>query len=150
VTHCTECGATLEEGAVCRDYFHELLILEANVPGSAGADPHFFAVASYNLQHPSGFTVPTLAGLRDTLRDVLAGRATLADARRRARESVDGSTRVTRHADAPPTAAERDALATWPRMWPLTVRDVCRVEPEAYVAAVRGWAASIVATLDAA
>jgi hypothetical protein len=35
-------------------------------------------------------------------------------------------------------------------MWPLTVRDVCRVEPEAYVAAVRGWAASIVATLDAA
>jgi hypothetical protein len=34
-----------------REYFHELLALEAQVPGASGAEPHFLGVATYNLQH---------------------------------------------------------------------------------------------------
>ena len=145
---CLECGAPLHEGAVCRDYFYQLLILEARVPGAPGAEPHFFAVACYNLQHPSGFTPAALGGLRQTLADVLAGRATLAEARRRARAAADGPTRVTRRPDAPLTAEEREALAAWPVVWPMTVRDVCDVAPDAYVAAVRAWAAAVTTTLE--
>jgi hypothetical protein len=147
---CPECGAPLEDGSACRDYFHELLLLEARVPGGPGAEPHFYAVASYNLQHPAGFVPDALAGLRLTLADVLAGRATLADARRRARAAADGPTRVRRRADVPLTAAERAALDAWPTVWPLTVRDVCRVAPEDYAASVRAWAAAVSATLDGA
>ena len=61
---CPECGASLDEGRDCRDYFHDLLGLEAEVPGGPGPLPHFFAVASYNLQHPSQFAPDVLPGLR--------------------------------------------------------------------------------------
>ena len=113
-------------------------------------EPVWVAVASYNLQHPSGFTLAALAGLRTMLADVLAGRATLVDARRQAQAAADGPTRVRQRADVPRTAAERAALGAWPRTWPATVRDVCRVAPAAYVAAVRAWASAVVGTLDAA
>lgn len=47
---CAECGATLEDGRSCESYFHDMLILEGQVPGAASSLPHFFAVAAYNLQ----------------------------------------------------------------------------------------------------
>lgn len=131
----------------CEDYFHELLALESLVPGAAGEVPHFLAVASYNLQHPLGFMPTALAGLRTTLGDVLAGRATVADARRRARYSASGPTRVRRHADQLLSEAEQASLDAWPRAWPMTVLDVCRVPPEQYVAQVRAWAESVSAML---
>lgn len=97
---CPECGAPLPQGGSCEEYVHELLALESGVPGAAGAVPHFFAVASYNLQHPLGFTPAALSGLRRTLADVLAGTARIDDARRRASASAEGATRVRRRADA--------------------------------------------------
>ena len=95
---CPECGAALAAGRVCQDYFHDLLALEAQVPEAPGAEPHFLAVASYNLQHPAAFVPAVLLGLQQTLADVLAGKATVADARRRASRATDGPTRVRRGA----------------------------------------------------
>ena len=147
---CPECGAPLGEAADCRALFHELLLLEARVPGVAGEMPHFLAVASYNLQHPSAFTPVALEGLRRTVGDVLAGRATLDDARRRARTGADGATRVGRRPDDVLTEAERRVLGAWPTRWPLTVADVCRAEPGEYTARVRAWAEGTIAMLEGA
>jgi hypothetical protein len=146
---CPECGAPLGDAEDCRTLFHELLALEARVAGAAGALPHFFAVASYNLQHPSTFTRDALEGLRATLADVLAGRATLDDARRRARAGAAGATRVRRRPDDVDTEDERRMLGAWPTRWPTTVADVCRAEPEEYAARVRAWAEGTIATLEA-
>jgi hypothetical protein len=139
---CPECGAPLAPGRSCRDYFHDLLALEAEVPGAAGEEPHFLAVASYNLQHPSGFLPDALLGLRRAVADVLAGRATVADVRRQVRAATDGSTRVRRRGDG--TVSGFSAPA-----WTMTVRDVSEVAPEQYAERVRAWAASVSAALGA-
>jgi hypothetical protein len=147
---CPDCGVALPEGGACIDYFHELLVLEANVPGGPGELPHFLAVATYNLQHASGFMPSALLGLRGTLHDVLGGRATLGDARRRARAAADGSTRVRRRPDTVLSDGELELLRAWPTTWSMTVLDVCRVQPEEYVERVRRWAAVTVETLRGA
>ena len=145
---CPECGAPLGDAADCRALFHELLLLEARVPGAAGALPHFLAVATYSLQHPSTFTPAALEGLRRTVADVLAGRATLEDARRRARAGADGATRVSRRSSDVLTADDRRLLGAWPARWPTTVADVCVVAPEEYAARVRAWAEVTILALE--
>lgn len=145
---CPQCGAALHDERSCQDYFHELLLLEAQVTGAPGAEPHFLAVASFNLQHPAAFLPSALTGLRQTVADVLAGRATVDDARRRARYGVSGSTRVRRRADAALSSSEQAVLSAWPTTWPITVLDVCHVPADRYVAQVRRWAASIIEVLD--
>jgi hypothetical protein len=146
---CPDCGATLPETGSCQEYMHELLFLEAQVPGAPGAEPHFLAVASFNLQHPSTFLPSALMGLRGTVADVLAGRATLDDARRRARHLASGQARVLRRAGTVLSSSDQLVLRAWPTSWPITVLDVCRVPPERYVESVRRWAASIIEVLDA-
>ena len=147
-SRCIECGAVLERGRECREYLHELLAVESQVPGAGGGEPHFFAVASYNLQHPSGFVPTALIGLRHSVADVLAGRAAIADVLRRTRLTTNGSTRVRRRADEPPSDSERKLLRDWPTTWKITVRDVCTVSPEGYAEAVRAWATAVSAALD--
>ena len=119
------------------------------MPDAPGAEPHFLAVASFNLQHPATFLPSALMGLRQTVADVLAGRATVDDARRRARHGASGSTRVRRRADTVLSHDDQLVLRAWPTSWPITVLDVCRVPPERYVESVRRWAASIIEVLDA-
>jgi hypothetical protein len=144
---CSECGAALPEGGSCEDYFHELLALESTVPGAAGTVPHFLAVASYNLQHPLGFMPAALSGLRRTLGDVLAGRAKIDDARKRASAGAEGATRVRRRADSVLSDEDQAMLNAWPRQWPMTVLDVCRAQPEEYADRVRVWATAVATTL---
>ncbi|MGE5550144.1 MAG: DUF5946 family protein [Bacteroidota bacterium] len=144
---CPECGAPLPDGGSCRGYFHELLLLEAEVPGAPGAMPHFFAVASYNLQHPSQFTPAILTRLRASLDDALAGRASIRDLRRRARYQADGPARVLRRPGDVAAGEEQPGLWNWPTRWPMTVADVCRVSPALYIERVRQWAAAVSATL---
>jgi hypothetical protein len=148
VNACPECGAPLAPGTACREHLHELLLLEARVPGAPGALPHFLAVASYNLQHPSTFVPDALEGLRRTVADVLAGRATLDDARRRARAGARGSARVHRHTGEQPAENDRRLLDAWPTRWPITVADVRAADPSEYAQSVRAWAASVVAALE--
>ena len=108
---------------------------------------HFLAVASYNLQHPSMFVPAALFGLRRTFADVLAGRATIDDARRRARAGADGATRVLRRPEDQTSDTDQAVLRAWPITWPMTVVDVCRVAPEQYEAQVRAWATAVGETL---
>ena len=135
---CEECGAMLEEGRTCRDYFHDLLALEWQVPGGPGHRGHFLAVSSYNLQHPSQFTAAMLKGLRRTFADVLAGRATIDDARARAREALEGPRRATRR---PGEALEE--IGPWPEQWPMTIRDVCNAPVSSYLEQVQKWAVAV-------
>ena len=150
VPRCTECGATLPESGGCLALFHELLALEAQVDGAPGNVPHFLAVATYNLQHPSTFTSQALAGLRGAVSDVLGGRATIADVRRRATASVGGAVRVKRHEGEQLVDAARPPLIAWPTRWPMTVLDVYHVAPPRYVEEVTRWARGTVQALDEA
>lgn len=141
---CPECGAPLPAGGACRDLFHELLALEGGFPGAAGSILHFYAVATYNLQHPesSGLTADALAGLRRNLADALDGKASLPELRARARRAADGPTRVMRReGDAPPAGWRRGD-------WPTTVADMLDATAETYPALVTGWARSVRDTLD--
>jgi hypothetical protein len=140
---CLECGAPLPDSGDCRDHFHTLLYLESEIPETAGSILHFYAVACYVLQHPDSFnyTADTLAGLRANLADALDGRATVAELRRRACQA-DGPMRITRRPG--------DDEVPWHRShWPVTVVDVCFVEPEHYVEQLLRWAHSVRETLDA-
>ena len=120
-----------------------MLALEARVPGGPSQFAHFFAVASYNLQHPSMFQPAAVAGLRRSLRDALEGRADVAELRRRARQAFDGPVRVIRR----PDDTEPPRPLGWPTEWPMTVSDVCGVRPEEYEAQVTAWARAVAATL---
>jgi hypothetical protein len=146
---CAECGATLTKSAECVALLHELLALEARVEGAAGGVPHFLAVATYNLQHPSTFTSAALTGLRGAVGDVLDGRATIAEVRRRAGDGARGAARVKRRNGDLPSEADRVLLAAWPTHWPSTVLDVCRLAPEQYVDHVTRWATDTIRTLNA-
>lgn len=140
---CPECGAPVPDGGSCRDNFHALLLLESEIPGGPGEVPHFYAVASYGLQHPDSmnYTAATLARLRDSVADMLDGRATIADIRRRTRRAAEGSVRVTRRPG--------DAEVPWRRGgWPMTVVDVCAGGIEGYADRVRHWAQSVRDTLE--
>jgi hypothetical protein len=143
---CPECGAPTPEGSSCRDQFHALLLLEAEIPGGPGALPHFYAVASYGLQHPDSmnYTAAALAGLRASLADVLDGRATLDEIGHRTRRALDGPVRVTRR--------RGDAVVPWLRgRWPMTDADVLTVDRDAdtYGERVARWARSVREVLDA-
>jgi hypothetical protein len=142
-TSCPDCGLVLPEGRGCRDLFYEMLAIEAQIPGGPTALGHFFAVASFNLQHPSLFVPAAIPELHRALRDALEGRADVAELRRRAGRAYDGFTRVVRRADDPGPVQP----PAWPVAWPITVGDVCRVDPAHYDARAREWAESIVAVL---
>jgi hypothetical protein len=139
---CPECGAPVPDGGSCRDNFHALLLLESEIPGGPGEVPHFYAVASYGLQHPDSmnYTAATLARLRESVADMLDGRATIADIRRRTRRAAEGPVRVTRRPG--------DEEVPWQRGgWPMTVVDVCAGGTEGYAERVRDWARSVRDTL---
>jgi hypothetical protein len=141
---CPECGATIPEGGTCRDRFHALLLLEAEIPGGPGELPHFYAVASYGLQHPGSksYTAAVAEGLRSAVADMLDGRASLEDIRRRTRATLDGPARVTRRPGDPDV--------DWYRgVWPLTVTDVLAAGPDGHAVTVERWARSVRETLDA-
>ena len=140
---CPECGATLPDTGLCRDHFHALLLLEADVPGAAGEVPHFYAVASYGLQHPGsmGYTAAVAEGLRAAVADALTGRASLEHIRRRTRAAFEGQARVTRRAGEPDVDWYRGP-------WPVTVADALATGADGYIAAVERWARAVIETLD--
>ena len=133
------------EGVVsCTEHMHALLFLESTIPGGPGDVAHFFAVASFGVQHPAamGYTKDTMIGLRAAVADVLDGRRDLSDVRRAARFEAARAGRVTRRAG--------DAVPAWPiRRSPMLVTDVLAGGVERYGASVEHWARSIVETLHA-
>jgi hypothetical protein len=138
-----------EEGS-CRDHFHALLLLEGEIPGVPGTILHFYAVATYVLQHPDSmnYTADALAGLRAGVAAALDGKLTTAGLRSRSRRVNDWPVRVTRRAGEP--------AVNWHRgKWPITVADVCTADTfgaydtvEEYEARILRWARSVLDTLD--
>lgn len=140
---CPECGAPVPAGGSCRDSFHVMLALEAEVPGGPGEVPHFYAVASYGIQHPGsmGFTASTVEGLRSELEAVVLKGKSLVQVRRKVRAGVREAGRVTRR--------EGDAVPHWPvGMWTMTVADVLEGGADEYVVRVEQWARSVVRSLE--
>jgi hypothetical protein len=137
---CPECGARIPEVGSCRDNFHDLLLLEWQIPGGPGGLSHFFAVAAYGVQHPESmnYLSETVAGLQVALADALAGRATIDQIRRRARNGAKVTGRITRR--------DGDPLFSWGiALWPMTIADVLGVEPtaDAYADRVSRWARAV-------
>jgi hypothetical protein len=67
------------------------------------------------------YTADALASLRATLAEVLDGRATLDDLRRRGRRATNGLVRVTRRAGDADVPRRRGG-------WPMTIADACAAE----------------------
>ncbi len=161
MTRCPECGAALRPGETCTDLFNRMLALEWEVigalgvgippeefqssgPGKEGLRAHFFAVGSYQLQHPDRLETRAVLGLWSSMADMIAGRATREDVLRKGREAFDGPARVRRREPG------RDpALGDWPRDWPVTVADICDLSPAGYIAAVGRWAEATSAAISA-
>jgi Family of unknown function (DUF5946) len=119
-----------------------MLALEASVEGGPGGLPHFFAVATYNVQHPTstGYTVEAIAGLREQLARTVSDGQTISDVRRSVRHSVRDNPRIKRKLG--------DPVPHWRvRDWPLNVTDVVREGRSGYVEMVRRWAQSVVETV---
>jgi hypothetical protein len=142
---CSECGAAVSDGGTCRDSFNALLLLEWQIPGGPRGFAHFYAVATFSLQHPHSMnlTIEALEGLRAAVADALAGRATIDDLRQRARQGARKAGRVTRRAG--------DAGVNWHvKAWPMNIADVLTVDAEAnaYGERVSNWARTVVDALD--
>ena len=141
---CPECGAPVPPGASCQANFHELLALEWKIPGGPGGIAHFFAVATYGIQHPEsmGYTQETVDKLRGAVRDVLDGRASIAEIRKRMRVYSGSAGRVTRR------GGEAVPLRVVTK-WPTVVTDIVAGGVERYRERVEAWARATVDTLDA-
>lgn len=161
MNNCPECGTRLGPGETCTDLFNRMLAVEwemigrlgrgiapeavlATEAGAIGTRAHFFAVGSYQLQHPAELTATALGGLHKGLGDVLAGERQVADVRLDARRAFNGPQRVRR-----PGEGRDPALGPWPSAWPVTVADCCEVDPDDYADAVRRLAEATVAAIDA-
>lgn len=135
---CPECNVVVAAGSVCRDLFHELLLLEAQAPDAPGSVTHFYTVACYALQHPESFqfTHEALVGLHQALCAALDGRVSLDELRTRAREGAARLGRVTLRYGDPPH--------NWKSVtWTITVADVLSSDPSRYHETVVRWAHSI-------
>lgn len=144
---CLECGAPVPQGGSCRDNFDALLLLEWQIPGGPGEVAHFYAVATYGLQHPDtmNYTADMVVAMRDSVADVLEGRLTINELRLRVGRAAAGTVRVTRRPG-------EEATVVWRRGgWPMTVADVLTVgvETDAYSSRVTQWARSAVEALGA-
>ncbi|MCH1883277.1 DUF5946 family protein [Agrococcus sp. ARC_14] len=152
VEPCPECGTTLPASSECWSRLHELLEIESRVlPGlgpAVGKRAHFFAVATYQLQHPSRLTRESVDWLRTGVREMLEPTGTTTDRlRRRAGDFAKGSRRVS---SAAPEGDRSHIDPRWPTAWSITARDVASQPDSAYPEAVERWAAAALADVDAA
>jgi hypothetical protein len=142
---CDQCGAVYDEGADCESCFHALLAYENERPAAFGA-VHHLTVAAYYLQHPAGYTHESLAHWREIIARTLDGTATVRELRELSGRRFAGSKRA--------RAPGASAPDWWPRVWPMTIRDLITpdtsIELDAYVDRARDWAGATLRALDAA
>lgn len=147
---CHECGAALPDDGHCGSRVHELLAIEAGLLASVepeiGRRTHFFAVATYQLQHPSRSTVEALDWLRGAVARMVHDRVStdvlLLDNRRAlqgAAISPSGAPGDRRHVDP-----------RWPQEWSVTAVEVIAGGEETYVEGVARWAGATVQELEQA
>lgn len=146
---CPECGEPVPEGG-CWTRVHEILEIEQyalpKVESEEGLRAHFFAIGTYQLQHPSRSTVEALAVLREAVASMVESPRPIRDLRGEMRRHVRG-TRVGREA---PPGDRTHVDARWPTTWTMTARDVIASGVDGYTSTVADWAAATVADLDRA
>lgn len=140
-TVCQECGAELPTDGDCWSRVFEFLEIESRALDSLDLESakraHFFAVATYQLQHPSRLTLPVLLQLQACVAEMLAPNARpIAEMRRDLSRTTNGSQRVKNRAPA----GDRSHVPGWPRQWSVTVVDIVSAPDDAYPAEVAGWA----------
>ena len=144
-SRCRECGAPVPPSGSCHEHLEVLLAQEWQIPGGPGELPHFFAVATYGLQHPRAmnYTIDTVTGLRQAVADALIGRASIEELRRRARVGAKRAGRITRQG--------RDPEVDWRiAAWPMTIVDIlpAMADRDAYAQCVSQWAHSVIGILN--
>lgn len=117
-----------------------MLAIEADVPGGPGAVPHFFAVGTYQLQHPARLRPAAAVQLWATVEDALAGKVGIPEILSQMRRRIPGRTSVVRK-NSDPTIRD-SALGVWPDAWPMTVADICSTDAAYYVEVVERWAST--------
>lgn len=140
-TVCQECGASLPSDGDCWNRVYELLEIEgralASLDPEAAKRAHFFAVATYQLQHSSRLTLPILLQLQTCVAEMLAPNARpIEEMRRDLSRTTNGSQRVTNRAPA----GDRSHVPGWPQQWSITVVDIVTASDNAYPAEVARWA----------
>lgn len=150
-TVCQECGAELPPDGDCWSRVYELLEIETRA--LAGLDPeaarraHFFAIATYQLQHPSRLTLPILLQLRASVAEMLAPHPRPIEVMRRdVARATNGVQRVTNRAPA----GDRSHVPQWPRRWTMTALVVISASDEAYPAEVARWAKATLRDIERA
>jgi hypothetical protein len=149
--HCPECGALMPASGECWPRVYELLEIEtrelAHHDPEAAKRAHFFAIAVYQLQHPSRLTAEAATVLREGVRTMLAAPRPIDDLRRDVGRRFARHTKVTRRAD-PRDRTHVDPR--WPRRWSKTALDVIAAGDAAYMSGVAAWAEATTWELDAA
>jgi hypothetical protein len=145
---CVECGSRLPGTGECWARVHELLEIESpvlvNCDPETGMRAHYFAIASYLLQHPSRSTQPALEGLLDDVTSMLHEPRPMSELREQVWRRHRG-VNVSRVA----TPDDRAHIAShWPTQWSITASDVIATADDDYVASVAEWAAATVAQLE--
>lgn len=152
-TVCQECGAVLPVDDDCWSRVNELLEIETRALASldleldpeAGKRAHFFAIATYQLQHPSRVTLPNLERLRAGVAEMLAPHARPLEALRRdIARATNGAQRVTRRAPV----GDRSHVPDWPRQWSMTAADVIAAPDHAYPDEVARWARATLSDIE--
>ncbi|QLY29971.1 DUF5946 family protein [Nocardia huaxiensis] len=144
---CPECGGVLPPSGVCADRIPELLEIEAQVlDGSEDSlRAHFYAIATYQVQHPSRMTPQATAGMRAALTRMARNPFPISDLRREIRRDFR-AVKVTN-----PNPEDRSGVdSRWPCDWPITAADIVARPPSEYVAAVTEWARAATDLLDRA
>lgn len=136
---CPECGAPLGEVASCDELFHAALVMEwVDPPVTSVA--HHLLVATYMVQHPSGFTEEGARVMRDTLATSVDEGLSAPELRERNRGRYDQQVRDFK-------LKARDPREPVPREWHMTIADAVDGPAEELPARVRRWAESVRAEL---
>lgn len=137
-TNCPECGAPRTEDDGCRDRFDRCLVREFTDP--AYGTVHHLTVAAFMLQHPSRLSRPGWLAMRDLLgrflRDGVSPAEVVAAGRRDA-SLVFGAGRSWRLTGGPPVVLPAGFA------WTQTIPDTADAPPDAYAAAITGWAEAV-------
>ncbi|WP_459549178.1 DUF5946 family protein [Nocardia sp. X0981] len=147
---CPECGVEMPTDG-CWTRVHQLLEIEhrtlAGIDSELALRAHFFAIGTYQLQHPSRLTAAAVTNLRERVASMVRSPRPIRELRRDMARHVRDR-KVVR--DAP--ADDRGHIdPRWPVHWTVTAHDVVTADDDAaYPDAVARWAAATITDLDRA
>ena len=132
---CPECGALLGDAQTCEELFHAALAMEWTDPPVTGS-AHHLLVATYMLQHPSGFTAEGRAGFAAVVTSVVDDDLTGAQLRERNRGRLDQQDREWSIKAKVPAEPEL-------RQWTATIADALAGDASGLPERVHAWARSV-------